>query len=89
MKLVMLPLKGLEWDKKIPEIEHTRLYEILRTFLKLNNIWMTKCCIPLSEESLFKIRLIGLLDKAEFAGGAVIYAGRKLKSGGWSFSVLA
>ena len=35
------------------------------------------------------IRLICLSDVAEFAGGAVIYAGRKLKTGEWSCSVLA
>ena len=36
-----------------------------------------------------KIRLICLSNAAEFVGGAVIYAGRKLKSGEWSCTVLA
>ena len=50
---------------------------------------MPRCCIPSDEESISKIRLICLSDAAEFAGGAVVYAGRKLKSGDWSCSILA
>ena len=50
---------------------------------------MPRCCIPSSEESVLKIRLICLADAAEIAGGAVIYAGRKLKTGEWSCTVLA
>ena len=34
------------------------------------------------------MRLICLADTAEFAGGALVYAGRKLKSGNWSCSIL-
>ena len=33
--------------------------------------------------------MICLYDAAEFVGGAVFYAGRKLKSGGWSCAILA
>ena len=50
---------------------------------------MPRCCIPSSEESVLKIRLICFSDAAEFADGAVIYAGRKLKTGEWSCTVLA
>ena len=56
MKLAKLPLKGLEWDEKIPELEQTRWNEILTTFVELNNIQMPRCCIPSSEESVSKIR---------------------------------
>ena len=48
---------------------------------------MPRCCIPSSEESVSKIRCLS--DAAEFAGGAVMYAGRKLKTGEWSCTVLA
>ena len=58
MKLAKLPLKGLEWDEKIPELDQTRWNEILTTFVELNNIQMPRCCIPSSEESVSKIRLI-------------------------------
>ena len=33
IKLVMLPLKGLEWDEKITELEQTRWSKILTTLL--------------------------------------------------------
>ena len=88
MKLVMLPLKGLDWDEKILELEQARCSEILTTFVELNGIQMPRCCIPSSEESILKIRLICLSDAAEFSGGAVIYTGRKLKTGEWSCTVL-
>ena len=45
--------------------------------------------IPSNEESVSKIRLNCLSDAAEFAGESVIYAGRKLKRGVWSCSILA
>ena len=89
MKLAMLPLKELDWDEKIPEIEQTKWSEILTTFIELNDIQMPRCCIPSNEEWVSKIRLICLSDAAEFAGGVVIFAGRKLKSGDWSCSILA
>ena len=89
MKLAMLSLKGLEWDEKIPELEQKRLKKILTAFVELNNIQMPRCCIPMTEESTSKIRLICLSDAVEFAGGAVIYAVRRLKSGEWSCLVLA
>ena len=56
---------------------------------ELNDIQMPRCCIPPTEELDSKILLICLSDAAKFARGAVIYAGRKLKSGYWSSSILA
>ena len=72
MKLAMFPLKGLDWDKKIPKLEQARWLEILTTFIELNDIQMPRCCISSSEESVSKIRLICLSEATEFAGGAVI-----------------
>ena len=87
MKLDLLSLKRLEWYKKLSE--QAKWLEILMTFVVLNDIKMPRCCIPSDEESISKTRLICLSDAAEFAGGAVIYAGRKLKSRDWSCSILA
>ena len=89
MKLAMLSLKGLEWDEKISDSEQAKCSEILMTFVELNDIQMPRCCIPSDEESMSIIRLICLSDAAEFAGGAVVYVGRKLKSGNCSCSILA
>ena len=85
----MLPLKGLDWDKEIPSTEQEKWTEIIKMFVDLNDIQMPRCCIPSDEESESKIRLICLANAAKFAGGAVVYAGRKLKSGNWSCSILA
>ena len=88
MKLAMFLLKELDWDEKTPEPEQAKWLEILTTFVELNDIQMPKCCIPSTEESVSKIRLICLSNTAEFAGGAVIYAGRIIKTGEWSYTVL-
>ena len=79
-------MKGLEWDEKISDSEQAKKSQI---FVELNGIQMPRCCIPSDEESTSKIRLICLSDAAEFARGAVVYAGRKLKSGDWTCSILA
>ena len=63
-KQAMLPLKGLEWEEKIPKLEQARWTDILTTFVELNNIQMPGYCISSSEELVS--------DAAEFAGGAVI-----------------
>ena len=89
MKLAMGPLKGLEWDERISDSEQAKWSKILMTFVELNDIQMPRCCIPSDKESTSKIRLVCLSDVAEFGGGAVVYAGRKLKSGDWSCSILA
>ena len=89
MRLAMLPLKGLDWDEQISSIQQATWTNIITSFIDLNNIQMPRCCIPSDEDSESKIRLICLADAAEFAGGAVVYAGRKLKSGNWSCSILA
>ena len=60
LKLAMLPLKGLECDEKIPEMEQTKRSEILTTFVELNDIQRPRCCIPSNEDSVSKIRLICL-----------------------------
>ena len=80
MKLAMLLLKGLEWDERIPDCEQIKWTKILTLFVELNDIQMPRCCIPSDDEAKSKIRLICLSDAAEFAGGAVVYAGRKLKT---------
>ena len=85
----MLPLKGLDWDEDIPSTEQEKWTDIIAMFVELNDIQMPRCCIPSDDESESKIRLIYLADAGEFAGGTVVYAGRKLKSGGWSCSILA
>ena len=61
----------------------------MQCLFDLNGIQIPRCCILLDEESESNIRLICLADAAEFDGGAVVYAGRKLKSGNWFCLILA
>ena len=48
-----------------------------------------RICIPADKDSLSGIRLICLTDAATTAGGAAVYAGRKLKDSTWSCSFVA
>ena len=55
-------------------------------FLKLS---IPRICIPADKDSLSGIRLICVTDAAVNAGGAAVYAGRKLKDSTWSCALVA
>ena len=48
-----------------------------------------RICIPADKDSLSGIRLICVNDAAVTAGGAAVYAGRKLKDSTWSCTLVA
>ena len=48
-----------------------------------------RICIPVDQDSLSGIRLICETDAAINAGGAPVYAGRKLKDSTWSCALVA
>ena len=50
----------------------------------MNDVKFNKCRIPADAESASGVRLLCLSDAAEHAGGAIVYAGRKLINGDWS-----
>ena len=89
MKLLTGSLKGKGWDEVLPEQDQILWREILKGYVKLPKIIIPRFCLPGTMVSSSKIRLICLADAAEFAGGAAIYAGRELGTGGWSCSLLA
>ena len=55
-------------------------------FLKLS---VPRICIPADKDSVSGIRLICVTDAAITAGGAAVYAGRKLKDSTWSCALVA
>ena len=53
------------------------------------NFSIQRICIPADKDSLSGIRLISLTDAVTTAGGAAVYAGRKLKDSTWSCALVA
>ena len=78
-KLEMRLLAGMSWDKEIPDTDQRKWKEVIAGFVDLNKISVSRCSIPSDAESSSKIRLICLSDAAEYAGGAAVYGGWKLK----------
>ena len=46
MKLVVFPLKGLDWGEEISSTEQEKWTDIIAMFVELNDIQMPICCIP-------------------------------------------
>ena len=79
LKLMSQILAGMEWDEPIrPEDQDLWKYQLSRLvdFLKLS---VPRICIPADKDSFSGIRLICVTDTAINAGGAAVYAGRKLQ----------
>ena len=75
-----------------PEIapEEENFWKIkLTQFVKFPKLSATRCTTPLDSESISGIRLICLSHAGAAAGGAAIYAGRKLKDGSWTCNLLS
>ena len=89
LKLEAAELNGMEWDKPLPEDQQGIWKNKLVEFLSYGDLTARRCGVPTDEESTTKIRLIVLSDAAESAGGAAVYAGRKMLSGVWSCSLMA
>ena len=64
----------------------------MKKFLRSNSqngkLTAPRCIIPAYKIYVFKIRLICICDAAEHAGGAAVYAGRKLLYGTWSWAMV-
>ena len=89
LKLKAAGINGMEWDKPIPEELQETWKTKLVEFVEYKTLSAVRCRLPPDRVSESKIRLIVLADAAEGAGGAAVYAGRKLKDGGWSCSLVA
>ena len=89
MKLLTGSLKGKEREEILPEDDQKMRREILKGYVELPNITIPRFCLLSNDLCLFKIRLICLADAAEFAGGAAVYAGKEIRPGVWTCSLLA
>jgi len=89
LKLMASELNGLEWDSPLPEKMQEIWKEKLQEFVDYKMLSAVRGGIPTDEEADSKIRLIVMADAAEHAGGAAVYAGRRLKTGGWSCKLVA
>ena len=89
LKLEAAELNGLDWDKPLPEEQQRVWKEKLVELMSYSKLSANRCGIPTDDESTSKIRLIVLSDAAESAGGAAVYAGRKMLSGEWSCKLVA
>ena len=82
-------LAGMDWDKYIPAENQDLWKQQLSKLVDLPKLFITRICIPADKDSLSGIRLICLTDAAITAGGAAVYAGRKLKDSTWSCTMWA
>ena len=89
LKLEMTKLSGLLWDDVVPDQDQDKWKGLLSSFVDLSKISVNRCTVPTDEESNSGIRLICLADAAEHAGGTAVYAGRRLKDGSWSCTLMS
>ena len=85
----MTKLSGLLWDDFVPDQDQDKWKGLLVSFVDLNKISENRCTVPSDEKSSSGIRLVCLADAAEHAGGAAVYAGRRLKDGSWSCTLMS
>ena len=89
LKLMATELNGFEWDSPLPENFQIIWKDKLLEFVDYRLLSAKRCGIPTDEESDSKIRLIVMADAAEAAGGAAVYAGRRLKNREWTCKLVA
>ena len=88
LKLMATELNGFEWDSPLPENFQNIWKNKLLEFVDYKLLSARRCGIPTDDELDSKIRLIVMADAAECAGGAAVFAGRKLKNGEWTYKLV-
>ena len=89
LKLMSQSLAGMDWDEYIPSEDQDSWKQQLSRLVDLPKLSIPRICIPADKDSVSGIRLICLTDAAITAGGAAVYAGRKLKDSTWSCALVA
>ena len=87
LKLMSQSLAGMDWDEDIWAEDHESWKQQLSQLVDFPKLSIPRICIPADKDSVSGIRLICLTDAAITAGGAAVYAGRKLKDSTWSCAV--
>ena len=88
LKLHSARLNSLPWDQKLSSEEENFWKTRLIQFVRFRDLSAPRCTIPPDSESSSGIRLICMSDAGASAGGAAVYAGRKLHDGTWTCSLL-
>ena len=88
-KLMSQSLAGMDWDKYIPAEDQDLWKKLLLRLVNLPKLSIPRICSPADKDSVSGIRLICLTDAATTAGGAAIYAGRKMRDSTWSCALVA
>ena len=89
LKLLSQSLAGMDWDEYIPAENQDLLKQQLSNLVDFPKLSISRICIPADNDSVSGIRFICLTDAATTAGGAAVYASRKLKDSTWSYSLVA
>ena len=89
LKLMSQTLAGMDWDEHIRAEDQDLWKQQLSRLVDFPKLSVPRICIPADKDSVSGIRRIRVTDAAITAGGAAVYAGRKLKDSTWSCVLLA
>ena len=88
LKLELTKLNEFDWDEPLPDVQQDLWKKLIAGFPEFDRIEFRRHRIPADSESKSGIRLICVADAAKCAGGAIIYAGRKMLDGSWSCAMI-
>ena len=77
-------LAGMDWDDNIREEDQEMWKTQLSRLVDFPALSVPRICIPSDKESISGVRLICVTDAEINAGGAALYAGRRLTNSTWS-----
>ena len=89
LKLMSQSLSGMDWDDHIQQEDQDMWKSQLSRLVDFPTLSIPRICIPADKGSISGIRLICVTDAAINAGGAAVYAGRKLNNSTWSCALVA
>ena len=78
LKLMSQTLSGMDWDEHIRHEDQDVWKQQLSGLVDFPKLSVPRICIPADQDSVSGIRLICVTEAAINAGGAALYAGRKL-----------
>jgi len=88
LKLQATSLNSLPWDSKLSSELQVKWKEILSRFVDIPNLESRRYPFPDNCSHDGDIRLICFSDAGKEAGGAAIYAGKKMPDNSWSSALL-
>ena len=89
LKLMSQLLAGMDWDDNIRQEDQEMWKFQLSRLVDFPTLSVPRICIPADKDSTSGIRLICVTDAAINAGGAAVYAGRRLTNSTWSCALVA